>query len=518
MIRATGSALITTSRPSIERDAARAEPTAAWSARGPAVVGLAALAAGAAAALHYAHLGLTLSHYDARAHLVVARRIVDSLTPGWQQVGAVWLPLPHLLNLIPVQFDAMYRSGASAVAISIASSGIAAWALASLILRATGSMSGAAAGAALLLLNPNVLYLQSTPMTEPLLFAATIASLALTAAWIDRGAAGWPSAAGAAMAAACLTRYEAWPITVAAIILAGVVLLRRGLGARATLIAMCRLAIYPAAAIALFSFNSWWTVGRIFVSGGFFVPENVEALGHPLAAWRQLREGLYRLSGSVLVWSAYAGAALAVAASVRSKTRATILLSLALAAAAALPWAAYLQGHPFRIRYDVPLVAACAALAGAGVGLLWARVRAIAAVAVVVAAALQAPPLDRAAPLILESQRDAANMAGRRSVSAYLAANYDGRTIMMSMGSLGHYMQDLAAQGFRIRDFLHEGNGDIWNFAILDPRGVVGWIAIEERAEGGDALFAEARRHPHFLDGFTRVAEGGGVALYRRRD
>ena len=65
-------------------------------------------------------LGLTLSHYDARGHLVVARRIVDSMTPGWQQIGAVWLPLPHLLNALPVQVDAWYRSGASAVAISIA--------------------------------------------------------------------------------------------------------------------------------------------------------------------------------------------------------------------------------------------------------------------------------------------------------------------------------------------------------------------------------------------------------------
>ena len=37
----------------------------------------------------YARLDLTLAPYDARAHLVVARRILDSLTPGWQQIGAV---------------------------------------------------------------------------------------------------------------------------------------------------------------------------------------------------------------------------------------------------------------------------------------------------------------------------------------------------------------------------------------------------------------------------------------------
>jgi hypothetical protein len=59
--------------------------------------------------LYYAQAGLTNSHYDARAHLVVARRVFDSLTPGWQQIGAVWLPLPHMLNMVPVQVDAPVR-------------------------------------------------------------------------------------------------------------------------------------------------------------------------------------------------------------------------------------------------------------------------------------------------------------------------------------------------------------------------------------------------------------------------
>ena len=92
----------------------------------PVLLAAIAAVAGTIVAIHYHRLGLTLSHYDARGHLVVARRIIDSLTPGWQQIGAVWLPLPHLLNAIPVQSDFMFRTGASAVAISIASFAIAA--------------------------------------------------------------------------------------------------------------------------------------------------------------------------------------------------------------------------------------------------------------------------------------------------------------------------------------------------------------------------------------------------------
>jgi hypothetical protein len=85
---------------------------------------LAAIVWGVVAAWIYHLQGLTLSHYDAKAHLVVARRVIDSITPGWQQIGAVWLPLPHLLNLLPVQVDALYRTGVSGIAISILSMGL----------------------------------------------------------------------------------------------------------------------------------------------------------------------------------------------------------------------------------------------------------------------------------------------------------------------------------------------------------------------------------------------------------
>ena len=46
--------------------------------------------------------------------------------------------------------------------------------------------SAASPAAALLLANPNVLYLQSTPMTEPLLFGTTMLAVTLVAEWVDQ--------------------------------------------------------------------------------------------------------------------------------------------------------------------------------------------------------------------------------------------------------------------------------------------------------------------------------------------
>ena len=72
------------------------------------------------------------------------------------------------------------------------------------------------------------------------------------------------------------------------------------------------------------------------------------------------------------------------------------------------------------------------------------------------------------------------------------------------------------AAASRVRDFLHEGNGDIWLAALDGPRPYAGWVLIEEKAEGGDMLAAIARERPAFLDGYERVCSGAGLALYRR--
>jgi hypothetical protein len=317
-----------------------------------------------------------------------------------------------------------------------------------------------------------------------------------------------------------MTRYEGWLIASAAIALTAGVLIRRGTSVSGAIRAALKLSVYPAIAIAIFSANSRWTIGTWFIPRDFFVPEN-DALGQPSLAWQQVRESALQLSGTATIRAGYAGAALATIAFVRSRQRASLILLIALFACVLLPWYAYLQGHPLRVRYGLLLVAGCAALAGAGVGLLWRPLR-LAAAAVIVAAALsQMSPLSRDALLIVESQRDAQNAAGRVAVTKYLVEHFnpDGRDgpIMMSMGSLAHYMHDLGRAGFDIHSFLHEGNGQAWQYAVLGPKGYVKWVAIEERAEGGDALYQAWQRDNRYLDGFDRVAEGGGVALYRRR-
>jgi hypothetical protein len=482
-------------------------------------VAFAAASVGVLAAVHYHRLDLTLSHYDARGHLVVARRIIDNITPGWQQIGAVWLPLPHLLNAVPVQIDVFYRTGASAVAISILSFAVAASAIVWLVSAVTATRIGGVVAAAVFALNPNVLYLQSTPMTEPLLLALTLLAVAMLIDWTDLQGChdgdrtrliGW------AFALACLTRYEAWPVTAAA--LSGAVWARwRGGEAFDTASRRAgRIALYPALAIAAFAIVSRVVAGRWFVSGDFFVPENT-ALGDPFMAAKEIAWGTTILSGPLLVVIGLAGLGVLITLGLLSRARAFAIVAMSMIAVAAIPWVAFVKGHPFRIRYMVPLIAMEAIGAGVIVGISSRRTRLAVAIAVLAAVAYELRPLDPLAPMVVEAQWDRPNVPVRAQVTACIGPPQRGMKIMASMGSLGHYMQEASSAGFSIRDFLHEGNGDLWLTALDGPYPFAQWILIEEKAEGGDVLARLARERPHFLDGYRRVCEGAGLALYKRR-
>jgi hypothetical protein len=461
--------------------------------------------AGAAAALYYASRDLTLSHYDARAHLVVARRIADSLTPGWRQIGAVWLPLPHLLNALPVSIDWNYRTGFSGVAISIAAMAGGLAAMAQYLYQQTGSLAAAATTPALVLSNPNILYLQSTPMTEPLLFGLSLAAVVA----VDRFAAaptpGRRRLAGVALAALVMTRYEGWCIAAALLGLLAI-------ACRDRLRNVALVACYPLAAIAAFLLLSRVATGAWFVTSGFFVADN-PVRHRPIAVLRSIFRSTEALGGTTIV---AAGALGAAAVLWTARRRPAALAPIALAAAAVLPFAAFYAGHPHRIRYMTPLVVAAGVLAGAAVGHAPRRWRGIAALAVVAAVGLERPPFDPRAAMVLEAQWEAPYRRGREAVTRALVERYDGEPILASMGSLAHYMQDASAHGFDLADFLHEGNGMLWTAAFDSPRRHAGWVLIEERAEGGDMIAQRLRADAAYLEGFARVAEGGGVALYRR--
>ncbi|MEK7150862.1 MAG: hypothetical protein AAB783_01550 [Patescibacteria group bacterium] len=119
--------------------------------------------------------GFGLAYNDARSHLDIGRRVVEGLKPGLAQLGSVWLPLTHVLMVPTVWSDFMWHTGLAGALQSMISY-VATGLLIYLFLRELGaSMIARLVGVAIFASNSNILYLQSTAMTELLLLATMTA-------------------------------------------------------------------------------------------------------------------------------------------------------------------------------------------------------------------------------------------------------------------------------------------------------------------------------------------------------
>ena len=164
----------------------------------------------ASATLLVNRAGWTLYYGDAEAHVNIARRIVDSRTPGYDQIGTVWLPLPHALMLPFVRDDALWQSGLAGAIPASACFVLAATFLFLAVRRFFDSSAAAIGALSLFVVNPNLLYLQAAPMTEAVLFAALMALLYFTVLFKQTQSSAAIVGAGIANLAATLTRYEGW--------------------------------------------------------------------------------------------------------------------------------------------------------------------------------------------------------------------------------------------------------------------------------------------------------------------
>ena len=168
--------------------------------------------------------GYTLYFGDAEAHLNIARRIIDSRTPGPDQIGTVWLPLPHLLTATLVWNDRLWQTGLAGAIPSAAAFVATCVLIYAAARRIFGGVVAAATAAAAFALNPNILYLQSIPMTESILFASIAGLVYSTVGFVQSGSLGFVLLAAAFSNAASMTRYEGWfliPFVCLVLLLAG---------------------------------------------------------------------------------------------------------------------------------------------------------------------------------------------------------------------------------------------------------------------------------------------------------
>jgi hypothetical protein len=197
-----------------------------------------AAAVSIASFFYYLQHGELLLYGDAVAHINIARRIFDSRTPGLLQLGTVWLPLPHLLMLPFLLSRWMWQTGIGGSIPSLVAYVLSVVGIFRLVRDAPGIDRNSPEGkfaawfaAAVFALNPNLIYLQTTAMTEPIYLAFFIWAVVFFADFVRAAESSADSQkklslvkCGLCLAAACLTRYDGWMlagvICVAALVVA----------------------------------------------------------------------------------------------------------------------------------------------------------------------------------------------------------------------------------------------------------------------------------------------------------
>ncbi len=200
--------------------------------RDPALAALTvvALVASVIAYLVYASGHNLLGYPETMARLFVARSLVDASAPGLSQLGGVYLPLPQLLATPTIWLDSWYHSGLSASVVSMAAYVLAIRYLYKTGLGLTGAPFAGVAAAVVFGANPDVLYLQSTPMTVTMLAACAAAAVYHLMRWSQIGAYRQLAGTATAVLLASLTSYPGWALDGAVLLAVGYVAWRQAAG------------------------------------------------------------------------------------------------------------------------------------------------------------------------------------------------------------------------------------------------------------------------------------------------
>jgi hypothetical protein len=505
-----------------ERDVIRRETVfVAWAALAIALVALA----------YCVKHGSLLLYGDAVAHLHIARRVFDSITPGFRQLGSVWLPLPHILLLPFVWNMAWWRSGLAGACLSVPSYVLGCAGIYRLA-RTWLDMPAAVVVAAFYGLNPGLLYMATTAMTEPLFLAEMIWAVVFIVQFQsaeskkDPAASRFLIAAGLVLVAAIFTRYDGWVYAAAAWLLATWPLVAgrrqpwRGPVVGAWVLFTAMLVAAPALWLA---YNAKQFGDPLDFMRGPYSARAIEARTTPPGAAlhpgvHNMRvSGLYFLKaaelgaaplslGRLLCWLSAGGTLVALWAFRRRQIWPVLLLWLP------LPFYAYAVAYgsvpifiptwrPFswyNTRYGMELLPAFALFAGCLLPLLLARpprLRRYVLAASFLLVVGNSVVLLRARPLVF--QEAVANSRSRVAFETALGKALSG--IPAEGLILMHVSNDVGAvqqAGIPLHRIVNEGDYLIWQHALDDPAHSVATVV----ALDGDAVAQAVQRHPDGLD------------------
>lgn len=170
---------------------------------------------------------LAIAYNDARSHLDIGRRVVEGLKPGLAQLGSVWLPLPHFLMIPTIWSDFMWHSGLSGAIQSMVSYVLTGVLIYLYLEKLRVGMLGRLFGVMVFASNINIVYLQSTAMTELLLLATMTAAVYFLLNWLDDQKIVNLIKSAFSVMLSTLVRYDGWFLLAMIVIISFFYILRK---------------------------------------------------------------------------------------------------------------------------------------------------------------------------------------------------------------------------------------------------------------------------------------------------
>ncbi len=465
---------------------------------------------------------------DAASHINISRRVVDSLTPGLAQIGTVWLPLPHILMLPFASNDYLWHTGFAGSVVSMAAFIISVPFMYKTILLITQSKTASIIGALLFALNPNLLYLQTTAMTEPLLIVSIVIAVYYLAKYIKTNTVLDLILCSTFVAFSTLIRYDGWFLflCLSALLPIWISFIQNRKRAESNFI----LFLF-AGGFGIFLWLLWNLA--IFGDALYFIRGPYSA-----AAQQKVLESVGQLptKGSVYMASFYYmrsifennGIYLAIAAGIaavfvpfliKQKTQLIVILAISSPilfniialylgqSAMNVPHAPHDPGL-FNIRYGIMALPAIALILGILASNKYLKF------AVVLVLIIQSVMfVKQGIPISLaDGLHGLHNTYYTVEASKWLAKNYTGGLILTSLASHDAFV---ARAGLPMKLYIHEGTRDYWTEALNKPSQSATYIAVLSFPP--DSVYRKLYKNPDFLNNYVKVHTYEKFEIYKRR-
>lgn len=149
---------------------------------------------------------------DSLTRMNIARRVSDSLTPGLGQLGGVWLPIPQIFIVPFAAIDFLYSTGLAGAIVNSLLFIIGGFYTYKLLLLLTSNKWAILAGCIVYTTSNNLLFFQSTAMSEPGIISFMSASAYYLARWIQAKNLADLIKAAFFIALTSLVRYEGFAV------------------------------------------------------------------------------------------------------------------------------------------------------------------------------------------------------------------------------------------------------------------------------------------------------------------